>query len=65
MKYPKVIIIVEGQTGKGGSANYLKFKNEVLRLLTQQKDVLVTSLLDFFRLPTSFPQYEEADLSWL
>jgi len=91
MKYPKVIIIVEGQTeeefvneslcpwlnsrgiydvraikirtsqtGKGGSANYLKFKNEVLRLLTQQKDVLVTSLLDFFRLPTSFPQYEEA-----
>ena len=56
----RAIKIRTSQTGKGGSANYQKFKNDVSRLLNQQNDVLITSLIDFFRLPTSFPGYEEA-----
>ncbi len=45
---------------KGGIGSYGKFKNNVERYLKQEKDIVVTSLIDFFRLPTSFPKYEEA-----
>lgn len=45
---------------KGGIGNYGKFKRNVENYLKQEKDIVVSSLLDFFRLPTSFPKYEEA-----
>ena len=45
---------------KGGIGSYGKFKNRVKLLLNQEKDIVVSSLVDFFRLPTSFPNYEEA-----
>ncbi|HOY07500.1 MAG TPA: DUF4276 family protein [Saprospiraceae bacterium] len=55
----RAIKIRTSSSVKGGNANYQKFKNEILRLLNQQKDVLITSFFDFFRLPTSFPGYDE------
>ena len=43
---------------KGGFVNYQHLKNDVMRLLKQSdKNVIVTTFVDFFRLPTSIPNY--------
>ncbi len=44
------------QHKKGGVSSYGLFKNEVKRTLAQG-NVLVTTLIDFFRLPPNFPAY--------
>jgi hypothetical protein len=44
------------QNKKGGVGSYGKFKNEVERTLAQS-NVVVTSLIDFFKLPTDFPGF--------
>ena len=41
---------------KGGNINYEYLKNEIKRLTPQGVDV-ITTFLDFFQLPTSFPGY--------
>jgi len=41
---------------KGGNINYEYLKNDVERVLAQG-NVIITTFLDFFRLPTSFPGY--------
>ncbi len=46
------------QYKKGGVGSYGKFKNEVQKTLAQG-NVLVTTLIDFFKLPTDFPGYSE------
>lgn len=56
----RAIKIRTSQTGKGGNTDYAKFKNDVLRILKKESDVLITSLIDYFRLPNRFPKYEEA-----
>lgn len=45
---------------KGGLVDFERFRNLVIRILKQEQDVLVTSLVDYFRLPTDFPGYEAA-----
>lgn len=44
------------QHKKGGVGSYGLFKNEVRNTLAQG-NVLVTTLIDFFKLPTDFPNY--------
>lgn len=46
------------QHKKGGEGSYGKFKNEIKRTLAQG-NVIVTTLIDFFKLPTDFPSYTE------
>ncbi|MDJ1491670.1 DUF4276 family protein [Cytophagaceae bacterium DM2B3-1] len=46
---------------KGGFVNYQHLKNDVLRLLKQQ-DVIVSMLVDFYRIPGSVPGYDQAML---
>lgn len=41
---------------KGGNVNYLLFKNELQRTVAQ-KGVLVTTFLDFFKLPSDYPGF--------
>lgn len=41
---------------KGGNINYEYLKNDINRVLAQG-NVLITTFLDFFRLPNSFPGY--------
>lgn len=43
---------------KGGNVNYELFKNEVRRT-SAQGGVMITTFLDFFRLPTDFPGYTQ------
>lgn len=41
---------------KGGNVNYEYLKNDICRVAAT-KNVLITTLLDFFRLPTDYPCY--------
>ena len=56
----RAICIRTSKTAKGGNTDYAKFKNDVVRYLKQEQDILVTSFIDFFRLPNKFPNYSEA-----
>ncbi len=42
---------------KGGFVNYDHLKNDVTRLLKSEKDILVTTFVDYFRLPTNMPGF--------
>jgi Domain of unknown function (DUF4276) len=44
----------------GGSNSYSRYYNDVTTFLKRENDIIVTSLIDFFRLPTNFPGYESA-----
>lgn len=43
---------------KGGFVNYLHLKNDILKLLKQQKEIIVTMFVDFFRIPDNVPNYK-------
>ena len=45
---------------RGGMTTYKKAKNDILRWLKADKSAYVTTMFDFFRLPTDFPGYEKA-----
>ncbi|MBX9891544.1 MAG: DUF4276 family protein [Chitinophagaceae bacterium] len=44
----------------GGSNSYSKYYRDVTTFLKREEDIIVTSMIDFFRLPTDFPGYNEA-----
>lgn len=41
----------------GGSNSYVRYYNDVTTFLKKENDIIVTTLIDFFRLPTDFPGY--------
>jgi hypothetical protein len=43
---------------KGGLVDFVRFRNLVVRFLRQERDILVTSLVDYYGLPSDFPGYE-------
>jgi len=45
---------------KGGDLKYARYKLNVENLLKAETDILVTSLIDFYKLKTDFPKYAEA-----
>jgi hypothetical protein len=45
---------------KGGELKYARYKKNIEILLKSQSDIVVTSLIDFFRLRTDFPKYDDA-----
>lgn len=54
--HAQTIITNRKQHKKGGVTSYGKYKNEVLRTLSQG-NVIVTSLIDYFKIPTDFPEF--------
>lgn len=46
--------VKDGANFKGGVTNFAKFKNDLTRLL-RDSDALVTTMLDYYALPTDFP----------
>ena len=56
----RAIRIRTSKTAKGGNSDYIKFRNDIVRYLNQERDILITSFIDFFRLPNEFPNYQEA-----
>lgn len=56
----KPILIRTSRTGRGGMVNYLHLVNTIKSLLASTKnDYIVTTFIDFFRLPHDFPKYED------
>ncbi len=56
--YP--ILIHTSKLGRGGFVNYGHLENTVRPLLKSQgDDVIVTTFVDFFRIPTNMPQYAQ------
>lgn len=54
------VCIHTSRTGRGGLVNYEHLKNTIKPLLkTKGEDIVVTTFIDFFRIPTNMPQYEE------
>jgi hypothetical protein len=47
--------VKDGPNFKGGVTNFVKFKNDAQRLLNSGGDALVTTMLDYYRLPLDFP----------
>lgn len=45
---------------KGGDVTYARYKHNAENLLKREKDVLITSLIDFYKLRTDFPQYSSS-----
>jgi Domain of unknown function (DUF4276) len=41
-----------------GALSYQKYKNDIVRLLKHERDIIVTSLIDFYALRTDFPGYD-------
>lgn len=47
---------------KGGDVSYPRYKLNAENLLKQEGDIIVTSLIDFFRLKSDFPKFDEASI---
>lgn len=61
--YSVVAIPVKtSKIGRGGLVNYLHLKNTIQCLLKESssRDILVTTFIDYFRIPTNMPGYEQA-----
>lgn len=57
----QTIVTNRKQHKKGGVSSYGKFHNEIKHTLAQ-RNVIVTTIIDFFKLPTDFPQYTSDSL---
>lgn len=53
------ILIRTSKMGKGGFVNYRHLKNDVERLLKSEEEIIVTTFVDFFRIPSNVPCYSE------
>lgn len=56
----RAILMQTSKGHKGGAVSYHRFKRNVEDLLKNESDIIVTSLIDYFRLYTDFPDYEKA-----
>lgn len=55
---PRLLVtkrVKHGASFKGGVTTYGKFRNDVVRLLREAKGRLVTTVVDYYGLPTDFP----------
>lgn len=50
--------VKDGPNFKGGVTNFAKFRNDAQRLLDSAGGALVTTMLDYYRLPRDFPGME-------
>lgn len=54
------ILMSTSKGHKGGDVKYDRLKYNINSLLSQERDIIVTTFIDFFRLRTDFPMYVEA-----
>jgi hypothetical protein len=56
--HPTILVtkrVKDGPDFKGGVTNFAKFRNDTQRLLDSSGGALVTTMLDYYRLPPDFP----------
>lgn len=56
----RAILMTTSSGHKGGDVSYQRFKRNAENLLKGEKDIIVTSLIDYFRLKTDFPDFIES-----
>lgn len=56
----RCILISTSRGHKGGSLGFERYRRNIVILLKKERDIIVTSLIDFYQLHTDFPQYDEA-----
>lgn len=56
----RAILMQTSPGHKGGDVSYQRYKNNAQNLLKKQKDIIVTSLIDYYRLKNDFPNYIES-----
>ena len=56
----RAIMIQTSKGHKGGFVNYEHLKNDIQNILKSETDIVVSTFIDFFKIPTSFPKYKEA-----
>ena len=56
------ILIHTSKSGKGGFVNYTHLKKDIKRLLTEtsSRDIVVSTFVDFFRIPNNVPGWDLA-----
>lgn len=54
------ILMPTSKLQKGGDVKFDRLKHNVEILLKREKDIIVTSFIDFFKLKTDFPLYNES-----
>jgi hypothetical protein len=54
------ILMSTSKEHKGGDVKYDRLKFNIDKLLKRENDILVTTFIDFFRLKTDFPNFQEA-----
>lgn len=54
--------VKDGPNFKGGVTNFAKFRNDAQRLLNSAGGALVTTMLDYYRLPLDFPGMDSRPL---
>ena len=53
------VLIHTSRTGRGGLVNYEHLKNTIKPLLkTKGEDIIVTTFIDYFRIPSNMPHYD-------
>ncbi len=57
--HPQKICTNRKLNRRGGMVNFEHLRNEVIRCVAGRGNILITTLLDFFRLPNNFPGYTE------
>ncbi len=56
-------ILMETSPGyKGGDVTYNRYKYNIQLLLKQESNIIVTSLIDYYKLDTGFPNYNESQI---
>ncbi|WP_278354300.1 DUF4276 family protein [Chryseobacterium gleum] len=56
----RAIMIQTSKGHKGGFVNYEHLKNDIRRILDSESNVIVSTFVDFFKIPTNFPNFGEA-----
>jgi hypothetical protein len=52
-------VIIHTSIGhKGGFVNYQHLRNDIVKLLKNQEDIIVSTFIDYFRIPNNIPGYD-------
>jgi hypothetical protein len=57
---PRGVKLVGRRKGHGGMTTYASFRDDLNQLIRQHRNVWFTTMIDFFRIPTGFPSYQDA-----
>ncbi len=58
----RAILMATSKGHKGGDVKYDRLKFNIEKLLARESDVIVTTFIDFFRLKSDFPKFDDAQL---